>query len=121
MGKNETLSITVTGGDVSCDGMIANAAIGVNGGIASGGDYNYKGTDGDSSSTSASIIHDANGGSVGCLIPSLMSRTSLGEWVYGWAYNGWGIYSHGGGGAASYNKKAPGESACAIIIPLESI
>lgn len=143
MVKNESLSITISiEGEASCDGMTATAgsngsSAGASGGTATGGQYNYIGNSGNvAHSTSSSAGTSANGGSVGCIIPGIMSRDdinlrySLDNNSVFFAHSGWGFLGHGGGAGACAAKysypyagtvKGEKQSAAVFIIPLPTI
>lgn len=136
--KNSTVSIIISSAGVaSCDGMTANAgedgkSAGASGGTANGGEYNYTGGSGISKETNkyGSNYVSSNGGSIGCIIPGIMSKDDivLIDSEFGTkAYSGWGILGHGGGAgacAAKQNSSYPqiikglSQPAAVIIIPL---
>lgn len=140
--KNSTLSITISGGTASCDGMIANGggnalSTGSNvatGGTATGGDENYNGLDGE---IVTGVSSSATGGSVGCLLNGITMRDTSA--IAGASktnsssitiYSGFGILGHGGGAGCggiydsnTYFPKIAMEAqpAGVLIIPMASL
>lgn len=141
---NDTLTIAISSSGVAtCDGMTANfggnaydfssaADTAPVGGTATGGVWNYKGSNGAKRyrGSNPTVI---NGGSIGCILPGLMTRDdAIANTAR--AYSGWGLYGHGGGaGACSMNTGnmssdfvnitgvSDKQPAAVIIIPLPSL
>lgn len=122
-----TLTIDITGGTATCDGMVASLGDETKGGTATGGEYNYTGLSGHSMSSGIT-----SGGSVGCMLSGLMFKdkdVTSRQVSYGYATEavpkGFGLMGHGGGGGCAVESRVRemmrGEPACVIIIPLESI
>lgn len=142
LSKNSALSITISNGTASCDGMVAHGGgdapiTGSNvttGGTATGGDENYKGFDGEISRGSST---SATGGGVGCLLNGITMRDTSA--IPGpdkansssiTIYSGFGILGHGGGagcgGIYDSNTYLPNivmdaQPAGVLIIPMASL
>jgi hypothetical protein len=123
--KSKNYTVSVTPSQSSFENIIAQSGTsgiaddtaGI-GGVATGGDFNYKGIDGVENYGS-----NSSPANVGVHIPGLTQKTryihTYSDGKYGETYSGYGIIEHGGSGGATKQFSDSGQPGCVLIIPLE--
>lgn len=97
------------------------------GGIASGGDFNYSGLSGNITSFNYYDLRGLAGSDVGVYIPELMRRETIAvsytnsndQINTGQLYSGYGILGYGASNGEGYANVTPIKGGCVLIIPLE--
>lgn len=126
--KEQSYQVEVSNSQSSFDGTIV-ATVGTDGyatastqtpgerGIASGGDFNYNGQDGEEGYNAISKPRN-----VSVYIPGLMEKTRYiitDEGEYAELFTGVGILEHGASGGGRALGSTSGQPGCVLIIPLE--